>query len=676
MRPDRLRVRDRPPDGPEGSLQRSYLEGELPLSGVTVILGANSSGKTSLLELAELELADEDWSDEYGRILLRIHPDTHPDVLIRADLSEGSADIGLLRRISTQHPRYDTVGDVYRSFANITFPRALAVAVYETNREFGLNDERRPSMEELRACAEQEVFQVVRTSEGLKVALAPPTYSQPEISFGARYLGPVPEELAPFVVPPIVVAPAELADVSELAEGQVRKLIDRWLPGILPTAEDLPEALPEPDGWLMTDEDGAVSVAPGVREIVELLEHELQRLLPSFVAHEGDVRIIPLSPEYWRGGARVSVGIRRGGELRRAEAFGSGTRRWVAICLLVAARRMRQGPPSRATEESVRRLRSKGGFHRHPRAPGPSPILLIDEPELHLHPEAAQDVAAWLSRRVGTGDIQGAIVATHSPSMLRVESDDLNIVLLRRGTETTHIEPIDEDVLNTLDQAAVSQGFGRDAWFFATRSVLLVEGEDDVSVLQRFFGQRLSRLRVRPLALRGARNVRRLVESKFLGASGIPLHALLDNLLVERVRHAEDPTELTDEERIAWSVIQQAPTDDLEFLSYPEPDILCALPLQTVGRRYPHLASRAEELADSNGYWSELIAEWRDAMEKRGTRLSFKRWVATEVFGLKHESSLVSELVNSTLPTDEPSPPLATAIDELAAHLSNRDLWR
>ncbi len=48
----------------------------------------------------------------------------------------------------------------------------------------------------------------------------------------------------------------------------------------------------------------------------------------------------------------------------------------------------------------------------------PGGILLVDEPELHLHPTAVEDVTDWLRQRSADG--QSLVVATHSPTVMRL----------------------------------------------------------------------------------------------------------------------------------------------------------------------------------------------------------------------------------------------------------------
>ncbi|GGI09339.1 hypothetical protein [Egicoccus halophilus] len=88
----------------------------------------------------------------------------------------------------------------------------------------------------------------------------------------------------------------------------------------------------------------------------------------------------------------------------------------------------------------------------------------------------------------------------------------------------------------------------------------------------------------------------------------MPLFALLDNVRVETLRGGE-PERPTDEEKLILSLLKQAPRDDLEFLPYSEPDIIAALPLVTVVRRFD--AVTADRLDSDDGYWTAEIARWR-----------------------------------------------------------------
>lgn len=139
------------------------------------------------------------------------------------------------------------------------------------------------------------------------------------------------------------------------------------------------------------------------------------------------------------------------------------------------------------------------------------------------------------------------------------------------------------------------------------------------------------------------------------------------------MRDAETFDGLRDEERLAASLIQQSRRDDIRFLSYPEPDILCALPVRTVARRYPRALL---DLADEEGYWGNLIARWRHGMEAARKRVAFKKWVATEVLGLREGNNLPLEALAETRVDDSPSPALAEALVELSAHLADASLWR
>lgn len=110
---------------------------------------------------------------------------------------------------------------------------------------------------------------------------------------------------------------------------------------------------------------------------------------------------------------------------------------------------------------------------------------------------------------------------------------------------------------------------------------------------------------------------------------------------------------------------------DLTFLPYAEPDVLCALPRETVERRYG--AKTAQMLEGDDPYWTDEIARWRHESES-DKRLSFKRWVAEHRLGLAQGTDLVPELLSVVLPSDEPSPDFRSAIRALEDAVRGADI--
>ena len=674
---------------PSELASRLRVEGTVPLEGVSVLIGANSCGKTALLEQLEFVAADFEALDIPNRSMHRMHFRTDSQLIVRADMYR-SADVEALGRVQIEHPRFETVENVIRSLGKAP-GTAIAVAVYER-----LKDRRYdvPDIALLKDWVIQGLFELrLDEYDDLYIAIAQDPTSPTRLPFEQREIGLVPDPVRRQFLPAVAVAPAELTDVSAFAQSLLESVIRSLFPEIAEGGRVEPALEPPNRNWVVMDEERGYSPAPGLLEVAQLLSMETARLLPPFVAAPGDFFVRIIEPDRWWNDQRVMVGFESGGQRRRVESYGSGTRRWVSICLLIAATNLSQrridfsavGPRSRveglATESEFPRDRNHleglarihywydGGALESLSPPLNSTMLIVDEPELHLHPDAQDDVADWLTSLVATEELTGALVATHSPQLLRVDADRSQVSVLRRGPETTTIQNIAGDDLAELDHAAASQGLGRASWFFSTRAVLLVEGQHDLELVRFFFGPELAQARIRLLALRGAGKITGLIDSEFLGASGLPLFVLFDNLRVDQVRDAVSTEGLSDEERIAWSLLQQARADDLTFLTYPEPDILCSVPMQVLARRFPHLERQLSEASDGHGYWTDLIELWRGE-SGTGKGRSFKKWAAAHFDVAKRDLPTVALEVVAR--QDEPSPHLRQAINELLAHVADR----
>ncbi|WP_402466026.1 ATP-dependent nuclease [Isoptericola aurantiacus] len=112
------------------------------------------------------------------------------------------------------------------------------------------------------------------------------------------------------------------------------------------------------------------------------------------------------------------------------------------------------------------------------------PILIVDEPELHLHPSMARLWLTELSRECARTARQ-AVVVTHEPTLLRPKSyDDLDAVwLFRPGERPRRFS----DAVRAKDQKRVTSSLAQNPSLvsllaFSPRPVL-VEGPTDVAAL-------------------------------------------------------------------------------------------------------------------------------------------------------------------------------------------------
>jgi predicted ATPase len=669
--------------------------GRLPLEGLTIVLGGNSSGKTTLLEILHSEVTNDRFGRDPLRRISRRQHHRYSTVVMDIDLSLKARDADKLLRLEVIGLEADlksqSVKEAMAASGESDLVDFLARRVWTASAEEAMKSDAHspalvgspdelPPVEYFRARVQSGRFDFeMGDYDHDLIKLQYPPGPNPYSRFWHPEIAVVQKRRREGFLPPVVMAPAEELEPAHLTFQLVDSLMKAWFqPGELVVDHD-DASLPPMSPWMTRDDPGAFQ--PGIVQLVRMMEEEVARLLPRWVAQEGAFRLQLLEPARWTADTRVVAGFETAHGFRRAEAVGSGSRRWLAICLRLAQARLRQfsrwgrlRDRSEARRSTVGRLgwgALGDGFDAQTvnRDVDP-PLLLVDEPELHLHPEAQRAIGGWMDRMVSTAQLAGVVVATHSPSLVAAVGPDANIMVLRRGDEGPELLPA--GTLSDLDRLAQEVGLGREAWLFSSSAVLLVEGEHDLAVVRRFFGAMLDRLRIRVLPLRGAKNTKRLVDSEFLGAAGLPLFVLLDNVRADAVG-AVDHGGLTDEEKMMWSVRRQAQRDDIRFLPHSEPDILAALPIVTVGRRFG--ASALARLDTADGYWTKEIEAWRRELDEGRKRVSFKRYVAEQRLQLSENCDLVAELLPAVMAEDEPSPQLRQAFEVLEALVSdNRPL--
>lgn len=114
----------------------------------------------------------------------------------------------------------------------------------------------------------------------------------------------------------------------------------------------------------------------------------------------------------------------------------------------------------------------------------PAKILLLDEPDVHLHPDLQQKFIAFIESVAVEFDFK-VVVATHSTAIIGAfsKSADLQVVPVssRMQTEFKYFKysPICHEILPIFGAHPLSAHFNRSP-------VLLVEGEDDKRVIDQF----------------------------------------------------------------------------------------------------------------------------------------------------------------------------------------------
>ncbi len=336
-------------------------------------------------------------------------------------------------------------------------------------------------------------------------------------------------------------------------------------------------------------------VSPAVQRKLDQLNSLATDLLPDFVHEPISVQV--LEPRRW--GVSTKVGLYYGDYPRSVEvdAAGHAAARWAAASLQLALHLMAEYP-------DITRLEDLGvrGFSGH--------ILLIDEPEAHLHPSGAASIVRWCQRMVVHGFT--IVAASHHEEFLRAPTDEVTLVHVTRpsvdGDVYTKARTLDSSMTIHLQQLAADVGMHPAHVLALRRAILFVEGPLDEAVLDEYGGLELDAAGVKVIPIHGTKNLEGLVSAELATQLGIKIGVLTD---------ATDPTTISQRSRRKWSseerkvvrLIEMAKERGLPppmMFGVPEADLLFALPVDAI----------REYLQGPFPGWKELLAECREALGK------------------------------------------------------------
>ncbi len=237
---------------------------------------------------------------------------------------------------------------------------------------------------------------------------------------------------------------------------------------------------------------------------------------------------------------------------------------------------------------------------------GPTRVVIIDEPERHLHPRLARQAARWLDSFVRES-ASPVVAASHATQFLAL-AQDVQIVLVQRRDGRVSATPMSTSDSETLTKLSEALGLDQGELFMTFSCVLLVEGEHDQVALEGIFGSGLRGAGVLVLPVRGGCSAG-LFDSEILWRlTTAPTLMMSDNLPPELVQlAADDPAECmrrtmqsrSGEERALHAALKAGLTvgKQLTFLGHPGKDLILALDeevVRSVFSRYPgHAAAWA-----------------------------------------------------------------------------------
>lgn len=199
-------------------------------------------------------------------------------------------------------------------------------------------------------------------------------------------------------------------------------------------------------------------------------------------------------------------------EGRDVSSFGHGAQRSIQIALI----------------KCLADVRRAGGGNA-----GRTTLLLIDEPELYLHPQAIEVVRAALSRLSGDG--YQVIITTHSANMIS-RSDAPNTLLIRRSAaEGTKCYPrIKDVVMEAIDgadhQSETLFALSNSSKILFSERVVITEGKTERTILPAAFhdafGVTPDEDKIGLVDIGGTPNIPDTM--KVLRAMGVPCKAIVD----------------------------------------------------------------------------------------------------------------------------------------------------
>lgn len=306
-----------------------------------------------------------------------------------------------------------------------------------------------------------------------------------------------------------------------------------------------------------------------------------------------------------------------------------------------------------------------------------STLILIDEPEVHLHLDAQRSVRDWIGEITNgsygaveplwtentTGSTRYAIVASHSPIFLDYPPDTARTTLVYAETaveprEPTRLEGFDEATYPDRDNIPVTDGTqeirteltpvseGRDIFEFFKgeqgkrlgtsgidvialyRGFIIVEGPHDEEIIQHFCGPELKRRRIGLLRAWGTEHVKgkgdrsfALYEDDLLTYIGKPTAILVDRAQLGPSERAAVNAFVRSCEKRRLPYWPDRGQDG----GHPYPDIIAALPGDAVRRAFP---------GSTFDGWDPIVDEF-EQMRRQGTTTGNFKDFATRKMGLK-----------------------------------------
>lgn len=409
---------------------RSLQNVEVPLAPVTVLVGMNNSGKTSLLRAVNLALGTDRRAvgpDDFHR-----HQEQDGNIGREVSAEEILIDIRIVPtdsegRRAQEFPAVWQENEFAAEFINVDARDNESVALRTRIR-----------MDPVRGDYE---FKRALLSEWADFSRWQETREKRRLS--TRF-----DHIAAFFID----AQRDVAEDLRIRTSYMGRLLNK--------VEIPEEARREIEGRLAEINEDIVSRSDVLRHVRESLE-ALSRTLPSFGS---GVEITPVNRRLKDLTRGLGVQFRDSQESSfPLESHGMGTRSWASLLTYQAYVSWLHGEAQRLPNQP---------FH---------PVLTLEEPEAHLHPDAQRTVFARLAGGCGQ-----QIISTHSP-YIASQAALAELRHFRKPGSATQVRSLDFASLRPDDERKIRREVmrSRGEMLFA-RAVILFEGETEEQALPAF----------------------------------------------------------------------------------------------------------------------------------------------------------------------------------------------
>jgi hypothetical protein len=421
----------------------------------------------------------------------------------------------------------------------------------------------------------------------------------------------------------------EFKDLRERVEAAIASLAcegsDLW-----PWMAQTPDSL----GWELN---------PVVLSRVQQLGSLATDLLPDFV--DGSIVAEVSEPLDWAVSPKIGLDFRERGRYNdeAVDVWGHGAARWMAAAVQIALRLMAQYPDLMTLRELGPRAFS--GY-----------VLLVDEPEAHLHPAAAASVVRWCQRMVDHGFT--VVVATHHEEFLRAPGDDVALVHVTKPVYNTNARTLPSRRTALLKELAADVGLHPTTALSLHRAILFVEGTLDEAVLDEYAGLELDGAGVKIIPIHGTKNLEGLITAEIVIELGIKMGVLTDATNPATMGERSNKKRSSEEIKVSrlLKLFEDKGLPPPTAFGVPEEDLLFALPAEAI-RSY---------LKGPFPGWKELVAECREASGKGPSDSVHWKAYALEHYGLPiTEPPGVRHIVRTLDLENVPLPSIRRVIDEV-----------